>query len=183
METESYLQTVKLEAKKALIASSTRGQIITGFKLVAAAILLMVSSYLGTTLNRLQAEQNNDQRISQLEFSMDIYETIPEDLNTTITKQDQMLKESRLHKSEVMAKLRALEKQQTRLETIQASQFKLDEKRYQLTLDIQAEQQRRTHPVKQSTSNRDDILLLKTRINTLTKILNKNPQSHKRAQL
>ena len=134
MDKEHFIDTVKFEAKKALIESSTKGQIIKGAQVLAAALLLLASSYLGTTMNQLtQTEQ---------------------------------------FKAGVIAKLATLEKNQLLLKTQQAQLIQLNEKRFQVTLAIQAEQQRRTTPVKRSDVNHEQIVLLKDQLSRLDHAVN-----------
>jgi len=171
---DEFIDTVKFETKKALHEYSMKGQLLLGAKIIGAALLLTACSFLGVTLNHDNTVTSNTSRISTLELNTDIYESIPDDLNTTIVKQNQMLAQSEHHKTEIMAKLRALEKNQIQLQTVQAQHIETSDTRHQVTLNIQAEQHRRTRPVKQSVINRDDIVLLKAQINQLARTLQQN---------
>jgi len=171
MTDTNYIDTVAFEFKKQLHQHSMKGQLIQGAKILGAAILLLASSYLGTTLSSNNLQHSNEQRISKIELANDIYESIPEDLNITIIKQNQMLSESQQHKAEIMAKLDELERNQHQLAFQQETQIKLEAQRFETTLAVQAEQLRRERPVKQSVSNHTEIIQLKAKINELARLI------------
>ncbi|MDH5394424.1 MAG: hypothetical protein OEY11_14665 [Gammaproteobacteria bacterium] len=153
MNNQAVIHSIKSGASQLLLSHSLRAQMIGGFKLIAAAIVLAAASYTGTTLTLSSQITDMSQRLSAVEIEFSLYESVASDVNATYETQLEMKTQAHLNKQAILLKLSALESKQAQ--------------HLSLTRSIQAEQHRRTHPITTSQHNTKQINTLNKRINEL----------------
>ena len=160
MNNQAVIHSIKSGASQLLLSHSLRAQMIGGFKLIAAAIVLAAASYTGTTLTLSSQITDMSQRLSAVEIEFSLYESVASDVNATYETQLEMKTQAHLNKQAILLKLSALESKQAQ--------------HLSLTRSIQAEQHRRTYPIKASAENEQQIIELRNRLNDLIN----RPHSH-----